>query len=117
LGSGWPEEAGPRSSAGNRNSDDVKLGFDDVPVRGLKGLRFWELQGVEGNPFRGSIGAEGGWMGCSTELWRRLAMVAALMVVRRVRANGIQLEITSGRWRSFLGAQFKEGRAGVESSA
>ena len=40
--------------------------------RGLAG----EVQGGERNPFRGSIGAEEGRNGGSTELWRRPAMVA-----------------------------------------
>ena len=32
-------------------------------VAGVMGLRLGEVQEVDGNPFRGSIGAEGGWMG------------------------------------------------------
>jgi hypothetical protein len=50
-------------------------------VVGVMGLRLGEVQKDEGNPFRGSIGAEGRWMGLlHGEARGSVAMEAVVLV-------------------------------------
>ena len=59
-----------------------------TPVRERRRGLSDEVQGGERNPFRGSIGAEEGRNGGSTELRRRPAMVAANVASLMVLGNG-----------------------------
>jgi len=86
-GSGMVGEGRAAEQRRNRNSGEVVGIAPAMVVAGWMGLRLWEVQEDEADPFRGSIGVEGGCMGCYTELRRRPAMEAAVGGVP-VRDNG-----------------------------
>ena len=74
MGWGWGDSR--RRLHRSRRPTVVGGGGGATPARERRRGLAGEVQGDERNPFRGSIGAEEGWNGGSTELRRRPAMVA-----------------------------------------
>jgi len=86
LGWGWGDSR--RRLHRSRRPTVVGGGGGATPARERRRGLAGEVQGGERNPFRGSIGAEEGRNGGSTELRRRPAMVAAKVASPMVLGNG-----------------------------
>ena len=104
-GRGSSGEGLRRRVHGEGRPAEVLVAGGATPARERR--RGWagEVQGGERNPFRGSIGAEEGRNGGSTELRRRPAMVA--------RAGGLAGH-ARGAGARFIGGKEREGELGRE---